>query len=273
MAVRVSIGEFSMMTRLSRNALRHYDELGLLEPAQVDPVTGHRHYDTAQVQTAHVIRHFRGLGMPVPEVKAMLAAADVQVRNEVIAAHLGRMETELDKIRETVSTLRDLLDPVQKPLQVEFRSVPSVRAAAISATVQVSEVPTWWRAALDEIDFVVRVAGALPAGPPGGLYAPELFSDEEGAATVFVPINAPVPTSGRVRMADIPPADLAVTVHDGPHNTIGRTYGALGTFVAERRLGVEGPVRENYLIASLDADGDGQQRTEIGWPVYRTSIV
>lgn len=273
MAVQVSIGEFSMMTRLSRKALRQYHELGLLEPAVVDQATGYQYYDTSQVRTAQIIQHFRGLGMPVPEVRTMLAAPDVRVRNEVIAGHLGRIESELDKIRETVSALRGLLDPAQKPIHVEFRSVPSIRAAAISATVEIAEVSAWWRSALDEIDFVVRVSGAAPAGPPGGLYATELFSEEVGEVTVFVPIAAAVPRSGRVRTADIPPAEFAVTVHDGPHETIGRTYGALGTFVSERLLGVDGPVRENYLIASLDAAGDGQQRTEICWPIYRTSIV
>lgn len=273
MAVQVSLGEFSLMTRLSRRALREYHDLGLLEPATVDRTTGYRYYDTSQVRTAQVIRHFRGLGMPVPEVRTMLAAPDVRVRNEVIAGHLGRIESELDKIRAAVSEVRGLLDPAQKPIQVEFRSVPSIRAAAIRATVEITEVSAWWRSAMDEIDFVVRVAGATPAGPPGGLYAAELFSEEVGEVTVFVPISAAVPSSGRVRTTDIPPAELAVTVHDGPQDTIGRTYGALGIFVSERLLGVDGPVRENYVIASLDADGDGQQRTEICWPIYRTSIV
>ena len=41
----VSIGEFSRLSRLSPKALRLYDELGLLVPDHVDPVTGYRVYD------------------------------------------------------------------------------------------------------------------------------------------------------------------------------------------------------------------------------------
>lgn len=40
MAASLSIGEFSTMTRLSRKALRHYHEVGVLEPARIDPVSG-----------------------------------------------------------------------------------------------------------------------------------------------------------------------------------------------------------------------------------------
>jgi DNA-binding transcriptional MerR regulator len=69
-AARVTIGEFSTMTRLSRKALRHYHDLGLLEPAEVDPATGYRYYDTAQVEVARLIRRFRDLDMPVPELKS-----------------------------------------------------------------------------------------------------------------------------------------------------------------------------------------------------------
>ena len=44
MDVLLTIGEFSKMTYLSVKALRHYHDVGLLEPALVDPATGYRHY-------------------------------------------------------------------------------------------------------------------------------------------------------------------------------------------------------------------------------------
>jgi DNA-binding transcriptional MerR regulator len=40
----MSIGEFARLSRLSAKALRLYDELGLLPPAQVDPGSGYRWY-------------------------------------------------------------------------------------------------------------------------------------------------------------------------------------------------------------------------------------
>src|ERR1700686_4283994 len=134
--MQLSIGDFSRMTYLSVKALRHYHELGLLEPADVDPHTGYRSYDTAQVPIAQVIRRFRELGMPVEQVKAVLNARDLAERNALIVAILMRMESQLDQVQSTVSSLRKLLEPAATQIAVEYRSVPSVRAASIANPVK-----------------------------------------------------------------------------------------------------------------------------------------
>ena len=55
------IGRFARQTGLSVKALRHYDEVGLLRPAAVDPGTGYRSYSAAQVEPAETIRLLRRL--------------------------------------------------------------------------------------------------------------------------------------------------------------------------------------------------------------------
>ena len=73
MAMQLTIGDFARITHLSVKTLRHYHQVGLLEPVQIDPGSGYRYYDTDQVPTAQVIKRFRNLGMPVDEVKAVLS--------------------------------------------------------------------------------------------------------------------------------------------------------------------------------------------------------
>src|SRR5450432_3235587 len=77
----LSIGDFSRMTHLSIKTLRHYHQVGLLAPAEVNPDTSYRYYTTDQVPAAQVIRRFRDLGMPVDEVRAVLAAPDPAARS------------------------------------------------------------------------------------------------------------------------------------------------------------------------------------------------
>jgi len=97
----VPIGDFSRMTHLSIKALRYYHDQGLLEPAEIDLVTGYRFYDPRQVPVAQVIRRFRDLGMPLDQVKAVLQAPDVDARNKEIAAHLTAMEHKLAEMQMT----------------------------------------------------------------------------------------------------------------------------------------------------------------------------
>src|SRR6202048_5180721 len=97
MPASLAIGDFAKATHLTVKTLRHYHETGVLEPAEVDPQTGYRRYRTEQIATAQIIRRFRDLEMPLIEIQAVLSAPDVRTRNDLIAAHLDRLEGDLKR--------------------------------------------------------------------------------------------------------------------------------------------------------------------------------
>ncbi len=70
-----------------------------------------------------------------------------------------------------------------------------------------------------------------------------------------------------MRLLEVTGIEAAVAMHPGPASETDRTYGALGTAVAERAIGVDGPIRE-YYPDGFDPAGD--YRTEICWPVFLT---
>ena len=86
------IGRFAKATRLSVKALRHYDELGLLRPAFVDPSSGYRYYRPAQANQAEAIRILRSLEMPLEEIAALLAEAGGEPVAKRLALHRERLE-------------------------------------------------------------------------------------------------------------------------------------------------------------------------------------
>jgi DNA-binding transcriptional MerR regulator/effector-binding domain-containing protein len=268
MAHTLPIGDFARATQLSVKALRHYHRVGLLEPADVDPFTGHRRYVTGQIPAAQVIRRFRELDMPIEGIRAVLAAPDLAARNDLIAAHLRRLEDGLTRTHAAVASLRDLLDHPAGPARaaISHRSVAAVPAAAISAVIDLDDVGPWFAGAIGELRATVRD----PAGPPGGIYATDLFASERGQATVFIPCAMPVRAVGRVEEVVIPAAELAVIVHEGPHDSVDRAYGALATHVTQHELAVDGPVREHYLAYRHDTPDEAAWRTEIGWPIFQT---
>jgi DNA-binding transcriptional MerR regulator len=270
MLAKLSIGDFSRMTHLSVKALRHYHELGLLEPSEVNQSTGYRSYDLSQVPAAQVIRRFRDLDMPVEHIKAILKAHDLERRNALIVGHLKQMESTLERTQSVVASLRSLLDDSPTPVTVEYRSVSTLRVAAITRIVGLADIEPWWSNSFAEIYRVLRDQGASPAGPSGGLYPTELFTDEVGEVTLFVPIVGELAAVGHVSVRELPGAELAVAVHRGALREADRTYAPLGTHVVERAIGVSGPIRESYIITSDDVGDENELVTEIGWPIFRT---
>jgi DNA-binding transcriptional MerR regulator len=271
MSDALTIGDFSLMTHLSIKTLRYYHQVGLLEPTDVDPNTGYRHYRVEQIPTAQIIQRFRDLNMPIDEVKAVLAASNLDTRNALIAAHLSRLEGELEQTRQAVMSLRNLLEPALAPISVEHRTVGATQALGIQEVVGLSDLLFWYHGALGELYATVAVQGLQPSGPSGGLFASELFQYERGEATVFVPVSRDMQIVGRVSPLVVPAAELAITVHCGPHTNINATYGALGAYVSGHALAVDGPVREYYLVDERTTSDATQWRTEIGWPVFQTA--
>ncbi|MBB2993087.1 DNA-binding transcriptional MerR regulator [Mycolicibacterium iranicum] len=259
------------MTSLSRKALRHYHDIGILEPAHVDSHTGYRFYDTSQVDHAHIIRRFRALGMSIPDIKALLSTDDAGARTNIITAHLEQMEVQLQHTRDTVGALRELLSPVHTPAYVEVRREPALAVWTIGATIETAEIDSWFAASLKRLrDAAATAAGAPSAVVPGGLYDRALFLESRGHATMFIA----APESGEppegIRAEVLPQADFAVLTHSGGHDGIDRSYGALGIYANEHLISHQGPIREHYLGSTL-SEPTTFTATEICWPIFSTA--
>ncbi len=269
MAAVLTVGDFSRATHLSVKTLRHYHQVGLLEPAAVNPGTGYRYYAAGQIPAAQVIRRLRDLEMPVADVKAVLAAPDAAGRNALIAAHLGRLEAGLAQTRTAVESLRDLLQPPAGPVAIEHRSVPAAAAAAVGAVVDRADLLAWWQGALGELRAAVQAQSLEATGPSGGVFASELFQQDRGQATVFIPVEGRVRPIGRVRPMVVPAAELAIISHQGSLADADLSYAKLGAYATTHEISIDGPLREYYLRGAADTPDEAEWRTEIGWPIFR----
>jgi DNA-binding transcriptional MerR regulator len=266
----LAIGDFAKATHFTVKTLRHYHETGVLEPAEVDPQTGYRRYGTEQIATAQIIRRFRDLEMPLSEIQAVLSAPDVRTRNDLIAAHLNRLEGDLQRTQSAVASLRDLLQKPAPAAHIGHRKVENATAAAITQVVDMNEALSWFRGAFGELSATLSAQGVSRAGPAGGIYSNAIFTHGHGEATVFLLCEGTVRPVGRVTPFIVPEVELATIEHAGPHTNVDIAYGALATYVSQHALAVDGPLREYYIVGQLDTPDTSAWRTEIGWPVFQT---
>ena len=272
MALRVTIGDFSRMTFLSVKALRHYHQIGLLEPAAIDRTSGYRLYDVDQLPTAQVIKRLRDLGMSLDDIGRVLQAPDVDARNRAIVQHLQRMEDQLEETKATVASLRRLLEAPDSPHPgIAFRSSPQTQAIAVRDRVAVGDLTDWWVQAFEELHAELEGRALSRSGPDGALYSSAWFEDEIGDVVAFTPITGGLPQASRVEPYMVPAAELAVLVHEGPLADLDRSFAALGRFVLERAIAVEGPIREYYLVTFFDTPDEAMHRTEVAWPIFQTA--
>jgi DNA-binding transcriptional MerR regulator/effector-binding domain-containing protein len=264
---QLTIGAFSRLTHLSIKTLRYYHEVGLLEPAVVDPDSGYRYYRPGQAQSAHLVRRFRDLGLPVADVKAVLAAPDLTSRDAILAGHLDRMRDQLRQTEAAVESLRRMLEGSSASVAIEERVLEGGPAISVAAHVLRKDVAAWWLDALAGLRAAALAAGLEQNGPVGGIYDDDLFTQDAGHARVYLPVRDSPALDGTSVRWELPAARFAVALHAGPHSDVDRSYAALGTYAAANGRDGTGPVRERYLTGPFDTADQAQWRTEVCWPI------
>jgi DNA-binding transcriptional MerR regulator len=104
----IPIGRFARLSGLSVGALRHYDELDLLRPAEVDRFTGYRRYRPEQLDIARTIGRLRDLEVPIDDIREVLGADDPADRRRGLRAHERRLQARVDRLIRLLHVTRQL---------------------------------------------------------------------------------------------------------------------------------------------------------------------
>ena len=125
----LSIGRFARLAGLSIGALRHYDELDLLRPADIDRFTSYRRYRRAQLETARTIARLRDLELPLDEIREVLAMDDPAGQRRRLATHRARIEARtnrLTRLLHVVGRMTDGKDPIMTNATTDATAATSV---------------------------------------------------------------------------------------------------------------------------------------------------
>ena len=98
MQMRLSIGEAAALLGVSVRTLRHYDQIGLVSPAEVGE-NGYRYYDRPALALLQQVLFYRELGFALKEIKPLLQApGDTQHR--ALLAHRRLLELKKQQLEE-----------------------------------------------------------------------------------------------------------------------------------------------------------------------------
>src|SRR6185369_8148786 len=102
------IGRFARLAGLSIGALRHYDELGLLRPAKVDPESAYRLYRQDQLERAQTIARLRSIDLSLEEIAGVLALEGA-ARAVALRDVRDRLEARTWQLQRAVHVLNQMV--------------------------------------------------------------------------------------------------------------------------------------------------------------------
>lgn len=219
------IGVLSLRCGLSIATLRRYDEIGLLRPVHVDPHSGYRHYEPAQVQAGHLIRLLRALDVPVATIRELLRTANADTALARLDEHWQQVERRVAEGRRIKAFLqRSLGGPELHMFTVDVKNVPEQTVLGRRRVVAIPELVDYIYTTLDQLTKEANNAELTVAGPGLTLYYSKVDDETDGEVQVCLPVQAAAEAdlsqlSEETTVDQLPGGAIAYTVASGPNQT------------------------------------------------------
>lgn len=267
----LKIGEFSKLSRVSVRMLRHYDEVGLLAPSEVDSMTGYRYYSERQLITAGRIAVLRALGFGLSETRELLRLYDDRA---ALDARLAAQRTRLEALAADTAQKLRLLDTARERLRKEadmnynvtIRTLPERYAACVRMTIPCYDAEgTVW-------DVLCRETDHMHLVPDDPCYCSVTFLDEEyKERDVLIEASKTVrgryPDTEHVRFRTLPPVTYAGCVYRGSYAQISDVIAAVAAWVAANGYESAGPMFNIYHVSPHETQNPDEFVTEVCFPV------
>ena len=254
-----SIGEFARHGRVSVRMLRHYDAVGLIRPAQVDPATGYRSYSAGQLSRLNRVVALKELGFTLLQVQSildetvtaeqlhgMLRLRQAQLQSQIAddAARLAQVEIRL-RLIEQEGTM-----PTQ---DITIKTIPAMRVAELTATAK-GFAPEFISPVIgplyDELVRRLHAARVTPVGPAVAYYQDSADGDVLVHAALPVPADT---ASSELTLVDLPEIGNAATiVHHGSMDGVMSSIQTLARWIDTNGYRSTGYNRELYLETGAD---------------------
>ena len=219
--------------------LRHYDDLGLLRPAWVDPDSGYRYYRADQARDALLIGLLRSVDVPLPAIGQVLAGGGIA---EVLGGVREQMEADLVRRRRMLATLDRVVADGLPRAEVRLTREDARRVAATRGVGSISEIPAVTSGCVARLTAALAAAGQQPHGPLVALFPLDIA--DQVTVTVAAPVERDVPGATR----DILGGGLfSMATHVGPYDQISLTAYALLAWIGEHGHAARGELREVYI--------------------------
>ncbi|SER45793.1 DNA-binding transcriptional regulator, MerR family [Lentzea xinjiangensis] len=252
-----TIGDFARLGRVSVRMLRHYDAVGLLLPAHVDPSSGYRSYTAAQLHRLNRLVALKELGLTLDQVRVVL---DEQVSVEQLHGMLSLRRAELRqqiladsaRLRRVEARLRAIEREGAMPTdEIVVKQVPAVRVARLGATAasyQSEDIGPVIQPLYPQLFERLARAGVVPVGGGIATYEPAEGEQVLVRAGVEVAVDVEPSASHDFEVVDLPAlAQAATIVHHGPMDDVDATYQAVAAWVEAHGYRQHGFAREVYL--------------------------
>lgn len=241
-----TIGGFARLTGVSAKKLRHYDSIGLFEPAFVDPASRYRFYVAAQIPRLRQIAALRDLGLPLATIADVAGGGSAALRS-ALEDRRRQVLVQQRELARNLAALDIVIDGAGDDVVVRTR--PTGLWASLSASIPVDAdlAPLFVEAERVVRDQRLRARLA----PVAVLHA---ATTRRSRVEILIPLTGPVDPVGRVTTVRTPSARVATRLVEGAYPPLRTARAWARRWSQATGTALSGPVWVSYLRFAADPD-------------------
>ena len=267
------IGEFSKLSRVSVRMLRHYDEIGLLKPAEIDCFTDYRYYREDQLPTVGRITALKDMGFSLSDIVKILEVYDDR---EQLERFFSARQRELEELSRDTAHRLTLLEAARERLRKEetmsynvtIRTIPERYAATVRMTIPRYEDEGMVWGLLTEETCRMNLVEADPCLCAVTFLDGE-YKEENVEVMAWKTVKGIYPDTEHVRFLTLPEVQVASCTYQGSYTLISDVYAAVVAWIEANGYDFGGPMFNIYHVSPHETRNPEEFVTEVCYPVKK----
>lgn len=261
----LKIGAFSKLSMLTVKTLRYYEREGLLSPAAIDPATGYRLYETAQLEAAARIKAMRQLDFSVAEIRAYLGGAPLV---DVLGEKARELTAKQTEIASMLSVIQYLSEEKNMEYQAVIKTLPACTVYSEERTL-----PTYGdltALVMESAEECLRLNPGIKCVQPDYCfveYPDGEYRESNFRARYSQAVTAAGNENERIRFRHLPSVEALCVYHKGSYDRLGEAYAYLMNYAQANGYTISGLPRECYIDGVWNKEDPAEYLTEIELPV------
>ncbi|GIO08784.1 MerR family transcriptional regulator [Brevibacillus reuszeri] len=273
----LSIGEFSKICEVSTKTLRYYEEIGLLNPVEINPDSGYRYYSIGQLKTMLFINRLKSYYFSLEEIKAILDTEEDHTEEKLYST-LTRKRSEL---QEKLHALEYTLKQISNDLHQLEKGIP-VMSYLDEIDVQLVETKPmtllYMRKLMSRNDYVAGYGAYFSRlyekvakekltllGTPITIYHSSEYNPDGNDTEFAIPIREAVKGT-----RDMPGCLCARSVWKGPYSDLTSIYARLREWIEKEGYEMVRSPYEVYVTDPNQTSGASKDMvTEVYFPIKK----
>lgn len=265
----LKIGVFSRLSRISIRMLRHYDEVGLLKPAQIDPWTGYRYYEERQLETANQITSLRDMGFGIAAIGSLLSSSPAQWEQALLLqrAALSQQQQEL---KQQINRLESALSRLRKESIMSYEVICKTLPERYVASVR-DILPSYhyegrlWHILMQETKSL-HMQIAHPDYSIG-VYHDTDHREQDVDVEIQIAVQGQYPDTEHVHFYTVPPIRIASATYTGSYEQVPEVNTAVAAWMNAHGYELDGPMFSIYHVSPEQTRNPDELVTEACYPI------